>query len=115
MEELIDIVIKIVATLLALGLGWLVKRLSAWIKTKLDEKEVEMLERFVSELVAAAEQMFKAEDPDGSVRLHYVESMLVQAGYDVTAAVTALIESKVFDINLAKKEVGIEDGKPEGN
>ncbi len=115
MEEIIDIVIKIVATLLAFGLGLLLKQLGSWLKSNLNEKERTMLDRFVSELVAAAEQMYKAEDPDGSIRLSYVESMLVQAGYDITDAVKALIESKVFDINLAKKEVGIGDGKSEGN
>lgn len=115
MEEFIDIVIKIAATLLAFGLGLLLKQVGSWVKSNLSEKENAMLNAFIAELVAAAEQMYKKEDPDGSIRLDYVESMLVQAGHDITDVVAALIESKVFEINLAEKEVGVEDGKPEGN
>ena len=115
MEELIDIAIKVVATLLALGLGLLLKQIGSWIKSKQSERENAMLNAFIAELVAAAEQMYKKEDPDGSIRLDYVESMLVQAGHDITDVVAALIESKVFEINLAEKEAGVGNGKPEGN
>lgn len=115
MEELIDIVIKIAATLLAFGLGLLLKQIGSWVKSNLSEKESAMLNAFIAELVAAAEQMYKNEDPDGSIRLDYVESMLVQSGHDITDVVAALIESKVFEINLAEKEAGVENGKPEGN
>lgn len=100
MDEIIDIVIKVVATLLALGLGWVGKYLVNWLKSKLSEKNAEKLDLFVAELVAAAEQMYKKDDPDGTVRLLYVEKMLAQAGYEITDAVRALIESKVFNINL---------------
>ena len=103
MEEILDIIIKVVAALLALGAGWLGKYLVSWLKTKLDEKGAAKLDLFVGELVAAAEQMYKEEDIDGSKRLGYVQEMLVEAGYDITEAVRALIESKVFAINLANK------------
>lgn len=100
MEPIIDIAIKVIATLLALGAGYLGKYLIAWLKTVLSEKDAEKLDLFVAELVAAAEQMYKQEDPDGSKRLLYVQTMLVEAGYDITEAVTALIESKVYSINV---------------
>lgn len=100
MDQIIDIIIKIVAMLLTLGASYVCKYLIAWLKTVLKEKEVEKLDLFVAELVAAAEQMYKQEDPDGSKRLMYVQKMLVEAGYDITEAVTALIESKVYNINL---------------
>lgn len=103
MEQIIDIIIKIVATLLALGVGYVGKYLIAWLKTVLSEKDAEKLDLFVAELVSAAEQMYKQEDPDGSKRLLYVQTMLVEAGYDITEAVTALIESKVFSINIVSK------------
>ena len=105
MEEIINLVIKIVATLLAIGAAWLGRYLVSLLKTNLDEKQTVILDQFIAELVAAAEQMYKAIDDDGSVRLDYVQSMLVEAGYDITEAVRAMIESKVFEINLlnAKK------------
>lgn len=103
MEGIIDIVIKVVATLLALGAGWLGKYLISWLKSKMSEKNAAKLDLFVAELVAAAEQMYKKTDTDGTMRLRYVESMLIQAGYDITNEVKALIEAKVFEVNLASK------------
>lgn len=107
MEEIINIVIKVLAALLALGAGWLGKYLVSWVKTKLNVTQAEKLNLFIAELVAAAEQMYKQKDPDGSIRLAYVKGMLVEAGYDITDAVKALIEAKVFEVNLANK-VGAE-------
>ena len=100
MEAIMDIIIKVVATLLAMGLGYLGKLAIQWLKGKLDEQGIEKLDLFVSELCYAAEQMFKEVDPDGTIRRGYVENMLAQAGYELTDAVRALIESKVFEINL---------------
>jgi hypothetical protein len=90
--------------LLALGIGYLGRFLVKWMKSILDEKGDAKLDLFITELVAAAEQMYKNGDPDGSTRLAYVQGMLVAAGYDVTTAVQALIESKVFEINLLNNE-----------
>lgn len=112
MEQILDIIIKLVAALLALGAGWLGRYLVSWLKTKLNEKQTEKLDLFIAELVAAAEQMYKKDDPDGTVRLNYVQQMLVEAGYEVTAAVQALIESKVFSINLVNKSEIIVESSP---
>ena len=103
MEEILNIVIKAAATLVAFGLGWLITYAAKWIRSKLDKESQEAFDLFIAELVSAAEQMYKGSDPDGTVRLAYVESMLRKAGYDITDAVKALIESKVFEINLVSK------------
>lgn len=105
MENIIDIIIKIVATLVALGIGWLGRYIISWVKSNLAEKDAARLDQFVYELVTAAEQLYKPYDPDGKIRLEYVEEMLIEAGYDITDAVRALIESKVFSINLSRKSV----------
>lgn len=102
MEAIMDIIIKIAATLLALGAGYLGKLLVGFLKGKLNDRDAAKLDLFIAELTAAAEQMYKKDDPDGSIRLRYVENMLKQAGYELTDAVKALIESKVFEINLLK-------------
>jgi hypothetical protein len=98
-EQIIDIVIKILATLLALGAGWLGTYLINLVRAKLSATNAEKLDLFVAELVAAAEQLYKAKDPTGTIRFDYVKTMLVQSGYEITDAVKALIEAKVFDIN----------------
>lgn len=102
MEEILNVIIKVLATLLALGLGWLGKYLISLVKAKLSVAQAEKLDLFIAELVAAAEQLYKGKDPDGNIRLTYVKAMLVEAGYDITDAVKALIEAKVFDINMVK-------------
>jgi len=101
-EEIINIIIKVVAALIALGIGWVGRWLISLIKAKLDTEEIAKLDMFVAEFVAAAEQLYngKENDPDGSMRLEYVQSMLIEAGYDLTDAVRALIEAKVFEINM---------------
>ena len=104
MEEIMNVIIRVLAMLLALGAGYLGRFLVNWLKSNLDEKAKAKLDLFITELVAAAEQMYKKDDPDGSVRLGYVQEMLVEAGYDITNAVQALIESKVFEINLLNNE-----------
>lgn len=100
MEEILDIIIKLVASLLAVGAAWLGKWLVSWLKGQLDEKQSEKLELFIEQLVAAAEQQYKDGDMDGQTRLNYVQGMLVQAGYEITEAVRAMIEAKVFEINV---------------
>lgn len=112
MEAIMDIIIKVAATLLAMGLGYLGKFALQWLKGKLNEQQNEKLDLFVAELCYAAEQMFKGVDPDGTIRRSYVENMLVQAGYEITDAIRALIESKVFEINLTNSitEGGVDNG-----
>lgn len=107
MEAIMDIIIKVAATLLAMGIGYLGKYIISWVKGKVDAQSAEKLDLFVAELCFAAEQMFKEVDPDGTIRRGYVENMLAQAGYELTDRIRALIESKVFEINLVN---GVTEG-----
>ena len=100
MEQIIDIIIKIVATLLLAGAGWLGNYIINYLRSNLDAKEVEFLDSFVAEMVAAAEQLYEDVDEDGSIRREYVYKMLIEAGYEITEAVKAMIEAKVYEINL---------------
>lgn len=103
MDEIINILVKLAAMVLTFFIARGCRYLYDFLKGKLDEQNDAKLDLFVSELVTAAEQMFKKDDPDGSVRLEYVQDMLVEAGYDITEAIRAMIESKVFEINLISK------------
>lgn len=101
MDDVINVVIKLLATLLGVGLAYLGKLIAAWIKVKFEERELQRLKSFIATLVAAAEQIYKGiNDEDGAGRYAYVENMLVEAGYEVTDKVRALIESNVFEINV---------------
>lgn len=101
MDELMDIILKLLAILFGVGLIYVGKLAVNWIKSKLDTQQAEKLDKIIADLVAAAEQIYKGiNDEDGTGRYAYVENMLVEAGYEVTEKVRALIESNVFEINV---------------
>ena len=94
MEEFLNVFIKMVGTVVGFGLVWLLNIAGEYLKKKGYNDE---LDKFVTSLVAAAEQMYWNEN--GSFRLEYVQTALIEAGYELTEAVRALIESKVYEIN----------------
>lgn len=105
MEQMImQNITEIVALLILLLVGKLIERADSWLKANKKEKEAAALDKLIDALVAAAEQMFKADDADGSKRLNYVEGMLIAEGYDLTETILAMIESKVYALNLAQRK-----------
>lgn len=99
MEMIMDSLIKIAALLLLIVGSYLGTRLDAYLREKGKAKEAAALDKLISELVAAAEQMYKKNDEDGSARLNYVQGMLLAEGYILSETVRAQIESHVFKIN----------------
>ena len=87
MEDIMNIIIKVAATLLALGAGYLGKLLVGWLKSKLSDRDAAKLDLFISELCAAAEQMYRDADPDGTIRLNYVEGIRLNEGGYVDLAI----------------------------
>ena len=102
MENILDILIRLAATLLCYGAWLLTQKVRAYLK---DKAEYEKLDKFLDELVIAADQMLKKDDDDGSKRLEYVQGMLIEAGYELTDALRAKIEAKVFQLNLVSRGV----------
>ena len=101
MEAIFDILIKLAGTLVGVGMAWLAKSAGQYLRYKFDQ---EKLDKFITSAVAAAEQQFKAEDDDGKRRFTYVEGLLIEAGYDITEAIQAMIESKVYALNMAARK-----------
>ena len=99
MEEILDILIKLIGSLAGVAVVYAAKTACSYLK---NAREDAKLDKFITSAVAAAEQTMKAYDDDGSARMDYVQNLLVEAGYSVTEAVIALIESKVYEINTAK-------------
>lgn len=100
MDEVLSIIIKVAGTIVGAVLVYLVKVASSYLKGKLKQADYDKLDNFVGSLVSAAEQLYKEEDPDGTMRLEYVQDMLIKAGYDLTDSLNALIESWVYAINV---------------
>lgn len=99
MEGFIDLIIRFLAALLLIVGSFLGKKAMEWLKSKLDQAENEKLDKLIDDFTMAAEQMLKEFDDDGSARLDYVYENLVEAGYEITEAIRAKIESRVFRIN----------------
>lgn len=98
--EIMDLVVKAVFGILALMGIWLVGWVKDALKARVEaEQNVELYQRIYS-FVAAADQMLKAEDPDGSKRKAYVVENLMALGIAITQEVNALIEAAVYEINL---------------
>ena len=103
-EATLNILMRAVAAVAGAVLAYLAKVAAQYIKQRLTAAERANLDTFVAELVAAAEQTLRKDDPTGDLRLDYVQKMLVAAGYDLTEAIMALIESKVYEINLETRK-----------
>lgn len=99
MNAITEILIRVAATLLVAGAIYLGKQVATVLKAKLSKEQNEVLDKLIKGFVYAAEQMLKKDDPTGSNRLAYVQQMLIDAGYELTAAIRAMIEAHVFEIN----------------
>ena len=96
MEEITNILLEIAAIVLLLTISGLANAGIRRIKSKMSDEEAARLDQFIGELTTAADQMFKKDDPDGNLRYQYVTNALIDAGYELTAAIIAKIESSVY-------------------
>lgn len=98
-EEILNIVGKLLAALVVGILTYFTPKINALLETW-------KIKGLVSSFVEAADQMFKAEDPDGSIRNAYVKEQLEALGVIINEKVNAYIESKVFELkHESKKEL----------
>lgn len=86
------------AGLLAYAAYVLVPALRDWLVERIGSEGVAAAERAVAVLVKSADQLFKADDPDGAMRNRYVKSELENLGIAVTGHVNAMIEAAVLDL-----------------
>ncbi len=98
-QQIVEIVVQIVIALLGLGGLYLIGCLKKWLANREDEQEQTMVDALINQLVEAAEQMLKADDPSGFKRRRYVVEGLAQLGYTLTDILNAKIEAAVFRLN----------------
>ena len=97
-EQIIDILVRI-GVLLLIYIGILLSgKIRSLLDAKLTDGQKQALDTAIDVFTKAADQMFKNEDPDGSLRLDYVQTQLIEAGYDLTDEVRAMIEAHVHDL-----------------
>jgi hypothetical protein len=115
--EYIEIIGKILGWAIVVIITYLTPKVNAWLVEKVGAEKAEKLRKLIEELVAAAEQMFKEDDPTGEIRKKYVEQQVEALGYQITEDVNAMIESMVWRLNQSNdplkdymKEL-VEDGQ----
>ena len=99
-QELIELIVKALFGLLAIGGLWLVSFTKDVLKTKVEAQQASELDRLIYDFVAAAEQQLKEDDPDGTKRKAYVVEQLNAVGIAISQEINARIEAAVYEINL---------------
>lgn len=108
-----EIIGKILGAVVVAIIAYLTPKFNAWLEAKVGEEKAEVLRRLIMELVTAADQLFKADDPTGQIRKRYVEQQIEALGYKITEDVNAMIESAVWSVNLSNMYIvhGDEEGE----
>ena len=101
--ELIDLIARVIIGLVGIFGLWLISRLSQALKVKAEAEQASELDKLIYELVAAAEQQLKGDDPNGSARKAYVVHLLEQLGIKVSEEINARIEAAVYQLNMEQK------------
>lgn len=99
-DQIMTLIVQIVISLVGVGLLYLLDRVRLSLKQKAEAEDASALDKVIYELVEAAEQQLKADDPDGHVRKQYVVDLLERLGYAVNEELNAKIEAAVFELNL---------------
>lgn len=109
--EITNLIAQVIIALLGLGCLWLLTKARHILKVRAEAEEATELDKLIYQLVAAAEQQLKAEDPTGQVRKQYVIDLLTKLGFEVNAEINARIEAAVYAINLEQKHEARQDAK----
>lgn len=103
-NEIMELIGKLLGAAAVIILAYIAPAVKNWLAERLSAEQLAKLELTICSFVRAAEQLYKTEDPDGTIRKAYVVSELRQLGILCTEQVNAMIEAAVF--NLPRKETG---------
>ena len=91
-ETITPLLADALVSLLSLALMWLISWAVKKLKAEAEAEDATRLEVVIYNLVAAAEQVLKKDDPTGHLR--------TQLGYEVNKEVLAQIEAAVWAVNV---------------
>lgn len=106
---------EIIAAIIVALFAMLVPKLRAYLTAAAQKTQTEELLEFIYELVRAAEQQYKKNDPTGEKRLSYCKKILFdEKGISLTPEIRAIIEGAVYELNGTPKYFtgkGVEDAE----
>lgn len=97
------------ATVLTAAVAFLSRAFLNWLELSSQNLTNKEIQEMITGFVRAAEQQLSEKDPGGVKRKEYVLKMLTEAGIDLDAAIDALIESAVWEVNAANRKEGRSD------
>ena len=104
MDNLFNILVELIALIIAATLLSVGEELKRWIKEQILKVKDERLQKLIINLVHSVEQTLKEQDPTGAKRFAEVERLLEEAGYAITDVIRSMIEAEVYNINLNNKK-----------
>ena len=100
--EIQKIIIDLLAAIFVGAVCYVVPKLKLWLVAKAGTEAANGIILTVEQFVLAADQMFKANDPDGSIRNMYVKEQLAKLGIAITDEINAYIEARVLKLKEGK-------------
>ena len=103
---------EIIGNLLAAAfvalLAYLTPKAKEWFETNADAAAQESIRALIQSFTRAAEQLYQNHDPDGTLRMQYVQRQLRVLGEEITEAVLNMIEGAVWEINTENKKAMVQ-------
>ncbi len=103
--ELVQLITRAVFALVCIGFLFLLKSIKEYLAVKAKNGQITALDLLIADFVAAAQQLLKESDPDGTKRKQYVIDCLMAIGVAITDEIDARIEAAVFRQKLEIKAV----------
>ena len=104
MNDLYEIIGKLLAAFVVGLLAYLTPKAKAWLEANADAATQENIRKLVESFARAAEQLYHDQDPSGEKRQQFVQEQLRAMGVVVTEAVINMIEGAVWEINTENRK-----------
>lgn len=108
MENIYEIIGKLLAAAFVAMLAYLVPKAKTWLEANADRATNESIQQLVRVFARAAEQLFHDSDPSGTTRKEFVLSQLRVVGVEITEAIMNMIEGEVWAINTENKKAQVQ-------
>ncbi len=109
MENLYEIIGKLLAAAFVALLAYLTPRVKEWLEARTGKDTQDRVRQLVESFTRAAEQLYHDTDPNGQKRKRFVMEQLQLLGVEITEAVLNMIEGSVWEINTETKKARVRD------
>lgn len=107
--DLTELFANVIISILGLAVLWLTHKAERVLKARAEAEEAEKGDKIIYQIVAAAEQTLKADDPTGQKRMAYTLDLLTQLGFEINKAMMARVEAAVYGLNQERELWGGKD------